>query len=66
MEGALPPAQRLSVWTHLRLCPACRRYVRQLRLAIGLARSATIVPPPHVNEEKLFAKIRERQGGGTE
>lgn len=66
MEGALPPAQRLSVWTHLRLCPACRRYLRQLRLAIGLARSATMAPPPDAIEEKLVAMFRARRGGGTE
>jgi predicted anti-sigma-YlaC factor YlaD len=66
MEGALPRAQRLSVWAHLRVCPACRRYLRQLRLAIGLARSATMAPPPDATEEKLVAMFRAERGGRAE
>jgi anti-sigma factor RsiW len=66
MEGALPPTKRLSVWTHLRLCPACRRYLQQLRLVIGLARHATHEPPPDMIEEKLMLAFRQKRGGGTE
>jgi anti-sigma factor RsiW len=36
VDGALPPARRLSYWMHLALCAACRRY----RAQMGLTRAA--------------------------
>jgi len=66
MEGALPQMKRLRVWTHLRICPACRRYLRQLRLVIGLTRHATHEPPPDMIEEKLMLAFRQKRSGGTE
>jgi hypothetical protein len=66
MEGALPPTKRLSVWTHLRICPACRRYLQQLRQVIGLTRHATREPPPDMIEERLLLVFRQTRGGETE
>lgn len=66
MEGALPPTNQLRVWTHLRLCPACRRYLQQLGAAIGLARSAASEPPPAEVEENLVNLFRKAKGGAAD
>jgi len=66
MEGALPPMKRLGAWTHLRICPPCRRYLRQLRLVIGLTRHAIHEPPRDTIEERLLLVFRQKRGGGTE
>jgi anti-sigma factor RsiW len=34
LEGALPPAEVAAVDAHLAQCPACRRYLDQLRATI--------------------------------
>ncbi len=55
MEGTAPPPRRLGVWAHLRLCPNCREYLRQLGRTIGLARQALAPPPPAEVEDQLAA-----------
>ena len=56
LEGALPPRQRLLAWYHLRLCPACRNYVHQVRATIRLLGSAPPPPPPR-NENEIIALL---------
>lgn len=63
MEGALAPGNQLRVWTHLRLCSACRRYIQQLSAAIGLARRATNEPPEAEVEDALVSLFRKAKGG---
>ena len=46
LEKAMPRQQRLGVWAHLRLCPNCRAFLRQLMQTIALARRAAVRPPP--------------------
>jgi anti-sigma factor RsiW len=64
MEGAASPARRLAVWAHLRLCPNCREYLRQLSRTIGLARRA-LAPPPPAEVEDALAAIFAAQGKGA-
>ena len=40
LDRAMPRRQRLGVWAHLRFCPNCRAYLRQLLRTIALARRA--------------------------
>jgi glutaredoxin 3 len=35
LDGDLPPRLRLEIRLHMFLCTSCRRYLRQLRLAVG-------------------------------
>jgi predicted anti-sigma-YlaC factor YlaD len=61
LERSAPRAQRLAVWAHLRLCPNCRVYLRQLVRTIRLTRrSATAEPPPREVEEALAAEFAAR------
>ena len=39
-DGSLPTGARLSFDLHLRLCPACREYVRGYRRSMELTREA--------------------------
>jgi predicted anti-sigma-YlaC factor YlaD len=64
MEGTAAPARRLGVWAHLRICPNCREYLRQLSRTIGLARRA-LVPPPAAEVEDELAAIFAAQGRGA-
>lgn len=66
MEGALPPMKRLGVWTHLRLCPACQRYLQQLRLVIALTRQANSELPPDTIEEGLMLVFRQKRDAKSE
>ena len=54
LEGALPPRMRFAAWLHLRLCEACRRYVRQVRLTIRFLGGGPPPPPPE-NESEIMA-----------
>ena len=63
MEGTTSRGQRLAVWAHLRLCPNCREYLRQLARSIGLARRAAAPPPPAEVEDALAA-LFAAQGPG--
>jgi anti-sigma factor RsiW len=37
LEGALPPRVTKAIDRHLRWCPHCREYLKQMRLTIQLA-----------------------------
>jgi len=59
LEKAMPRQQRLGVWAHLRLCPNCRAFLRQLMQAIVLARRAADAgPPPAPEEDRLAATMK--------
>ncbi len=66
MEGTATPVRRLGVWAHLRLCPNCREYLRQLGRTIGLARRALAPPPPTETEDALTAIFAAHAKGPTE
>ena len=64
LEKAMPRQQRLGVWAHLRLCPNCRAFLRQLMQTIALARraagpaAADAGPPPAPEEDRLVATMK--------
>ncbi len=60
MERALPAGRRLAVWAHLRICPNCREYLRQLGRTIGLVQRAVAEPPPPEQEDALVALFKAR------
>jgi predicted anti-sigma-YlaC factor YlaD len=64
MEGAGARTRRLRVWAHLRVCPNCREYLRQLSRTIGLARRA-LAPPPAAEVEDELAAIFAAHGKGA-
>lgn len=55
MENAGSASRRAGVWLHLRLCPNCREYLRQLGRSIGLVKRAAEAPPEPAQEEALVA-----------
>ena len=59
-EGAAPPRRRLGVWLHLRICPNCREYLRQLGRSVGLLQRAVATPPPPEQEDALMALFSQR------
>jgi predicted anti-sigma-YlaC factor YlaD len=60
LERTAPRAQRLAVWAHLRLCPNCRVYLRQLVRSIRLTRRAVEEAPPPAVEDELTALFAAR------
>ena len=59
LEKAMPRRERLAVWAHLRLCPNCRAFVRQLLGTVALARrAAAVATPPAQDEDRLVALMK--------
>ena len=61
LEKAMPRRERLGVWAHLRVCPNCRAYLRQLLNTVALTRraGAAATPPPAPHEEdRLVAAMK--------
>ena len=60
LEKAMPRRERLGVWAHLRVCPNCRAYLRQLLSTIALTRRAVAAapPPPPQEEDRLVAMMK--------
>ena len=62
LEKAMPRRERLGIWGHLRVCPNCRAYLRQLLNTITLTRragaAAAAPPPPPDEEDRLVAAMQ--------
>ena len=60
LDRALPHRERFGVWSHLRICPNCRAYLRQLLGTVALARRAAPPAPPlpPSEEDRLVAMLR--------
>ena len=61
LEKAMPRSERLGIWGHLRVCPNCRAYLRQLLNTITLTRragTAAAPPPPPHEEDRLVAMMK--------
>ena len=60
IEKAMPRRERLGVWAHLRICPNCRDYLRQLMATMALTRraGASGEPPPPGEEDRLVAMMK--------
>ncbi len=58
LEKAMPRRERLGVWAHLRVCPNCRAYLRQLLDTVALTRRAGAPPPPAHEEDRLVAMMK--------
>lgn len=60
IEKAMPRRERLGVWAHLRICPNCRNYLRQLMATMALTRragaSGESLPPGE--EDRLVAMMK--------
>lgn len=61
LEKALSRRERFGVWWHLRVCPNCRAYLRQLLGTMALARRVAgglaSAPPPE-DEDRLVAMMK--------
>lgn len=69
LEKAMPRRARFGVWAHLRVCPNCRAYLRQLLHAVALARRAATseAPPSAPDEDRLVALMKAaRQAPGPD
>ncbi len=55
MEATAPLPRRLGIWAHLRICPNCREYLRQLAQTIGLLQRSPTPPPDTATEDALVA-----------
>jgi hypothetical protein len=49
VDNVLGLRERLGVRYHLMLCPNCRRYIRQLRLAIATLKILPEEPPANLD-----------------
>jgi predicted anti-sigma-YlaC factor YlaD len=61
LERTMPRRERFGVWSHLRICPNCRAYLRQLMSTIALTRraGASASPPPSPqDEDRLVAMMK--------
>jgi len=65
-EGKLAESCRVSFRFHMFLCVHCRRYRRQLEMAIAAAKQTEREEVPPAVEEKLVAAFRARRGGGPD
>jgi anti-sigma factor RsiW len=59
LEGALPAEERARVLAHLRACPHCPRYFRQIELAVRLARASSGGSPPLGARQALLDAFRQ-------
>lgn len=50
IDGRLRWRKRLSVWMHLMLCPPCRGFMANFRLAVQVLQGQT---PPEIQPETL-------------
>lgn len=68
LDGELPPEQRERFEHHLRLCPACVRYLHTYQETVRLGREAFREPegavPEEVPEELVRAVLDSRRRGG--
>jgi anti-sigma factor RsiW len=58
LEGALPPAERTRLETHLRGCPGCTAYIEQMRIAIAALGRIEPAPPEPAVRAELIALYR--------
>lgn len=65
MEGALDDDQRVTVETHLAVCPECTAYLDQLRTTSALASRAALEEEPAPDDMKfrLLASFRASRPG---
>lgn len=62
MERAMPLRENLAMRLHLGLCGACRAYVGQLRMTVGLLRNRPLGAPSPEASQKLAERIRAGTG----
>lgn len=58
LEQELGSWARLQLRMHLAMCRHCRRYMRQLKAAIGLLRHISVEAASSGTEELLLGKLR--------
>ena len=62
LDGELPAAERGAFDEHLRVCAACRAYLRTYEATIRAARESEEVPPPP--ERLVEGILRSVRGQG--
>ncbi len=58
LEGAATRGERLGLWLHFRVCPACRLFKKQLRTMLSLHARATA--PDAGGRTPIPAEVRAR------
>jgi anti-sigma factor RsiW len=58
LEGAMPPWERLRFELHLAMCPACRRYIQQMKQTIATLGELPSEPIPPDVEKALLERFR--------
>ena len=59
-EGALPFWKAWSLRFHLRMCPYCAEYERQLRATTGSLKAIDPEPPPRRVRDHLLDEFKKR------
>jgi hypothetical protein len=63
LDKCLPWQQRIGVWLHVLICRNCQRYLRQMRVLIGmLGRMPALV----VTEETVERQVAVLKQGGDQ
>jgi hypothetical protein len=61
LEDPTTLTQRIKLRLHLMICIHCRRYLKQLRLAIGVVSNSGSAPAPSKEEfETLVSQLGDR------
>ena len=58
LEGVLSPEDRALVLAHLKRCPHCPRYLRQIELTVRLAEATTLSSVPPATRARLLDAFR--------
>ncbi len=64
LEGAMSFRDRMRFELHLAMCPACRRYIRQMRDTVATLGELPREPIPAEVEQALLARFRDWKRSG--
>ena len=61
LEGPTTLTQRIQLRLHVMICKYCRRYLKQLRLSMGVVSKSASAPAPSKEEfETLVSKLSDQ------
>ena len=63
LDGAVSPAERAALETHLAQCPECRKAFEELRWTTRQVEGLEPVEPPPWMTAKIMARLREERAG---
>ena len=62
LEGRLPWMDRARFWMHIGMCRHCRRYLRQMKISVGVLGHMPAEPVPDEVMEQLLERFENWKG----